>query len=113
MEVGMCTQKKMIALHVNCDLLVSLDKNRFYHTDEQKQSMSEKMSGTVVVKNTTGDMFRVSIDDPRYKSGELIPAICGKKKPTKQCEWCSKVISTTNHTRWYGNNCKQKENRKQ
>lgn len=36
-------------------------------------SMKEKLAGTVIVKDSLGDRFRVSVNDPRYISGELIP----------------------------------------
>jgi len=87
----------------------SLKRKEHYHTEEHKKDMSDKISGTIVVKDNRGYNFRISVNDPRYKSGELISAVVGTKKPTKQCEWCKKIISTTNYTRWHGKQCKHKK----
>ena len=41
------------------------------------KSMSKKLKGTVVVKDKNNVMSRVSVNDPRYISKELIPNACG------------------------------------
>lgn len=91
-----------------CDMS-SLKRKGHYHSDELKRKISKKLSGTVVVKNKQGNNFRVDIHDPRYESGELIPANTGIKHPVKQCEWCGKIVSTTNYVRWHSDNCKQRD----
>jgi hypothetical protein len=45
------------------------------------KKMSEKLKGTVIVKDTNGNKFRVSVNDPRYLSGELVPFSLGEKRP--------------------------------
>lgn len=56
-------------------------KRYFGATDEHIsrgiKAMSEKMKGTVTVKDKNNNMFKVSINDPRYISKELIPNACG------------------------------------
>lgn len=46
-------------------------------TDEWKNNISEALKGTVPVKNEHGEFLRVSVDDPRYISGELVPIATG------------------------------------
>jgi hypothetical protein len=41
-------------------------------SESDRQLMSEQRRGMVVVKDNTGNMFRVNVDDPRYLSGELV-----------------------------------------
>jgi hypothetical protein len=42
------------------------------HTDAAKNLMSKQRKGLVVVKDKDGNICRVSVDDPRYISGELV-----------------------------------------
>lgn len=42
------------------------------HTDAAKSLMSNQRKGLVVVKDKDGNICRVSVDDPRYISGELV-----------------------------------------
>ena len=32
----------------------------------------------------------------------------GKKHPTKECQFCGKIVSASNHSRWHGEKCKEK-----
>ena len=50
-------------------------------TEEEKLSISKRTSGTVIVKNTEGNCFRVPKDDPRYISGEFVFYRTGHKHP--------------------------------
>ena len=43
--------------------------------------MTEALAGTVVVKNSDGEKFRVSMNDPRYISGELRSINAGESRP--------------------------------
>lgn len=42
------------------------------HTDISRKLMSEQRSGAVTVRDRDGNRFRVSVNDPRYISGELV-----------------------------------------
>lgn len=42
------------------------------HSQEFRKIVSERTLGSVTVKNKEGDTFRVSVNDPRYLSGELV-----------------------------------------
>lgn len=44
------------------------------------QSMTKKLKGTIIVKDIEGNRFRVSINDPRYISKELIPFNIGLER---------------------------------
>jgi hypothetical protein len=43
--------------------------------------MTDALAGTVVVKNSDGEKFRVSMTDPRYISGELRSINAGESRP--------------------------------
>ena len=61
--------------------------------------MSQKLKGTVIVKDTAGNRFRVSVDDARYKSGELVSFNRGEVRPNsalKRPEVVKKVMATRN-----------------
>lgn len=45
------------------------------------EKMKTKLKNTVVVKDTEGNRFRVSVDDNRYISGELVPFWSGESRP--------------------------------
>lgn len=49
-------------------------------TDAQKKAISILSKGKINVKNSNGDMFRVSLNDPRYMSGELVFYRTGTKQ---------------------------------
>lgn len=49
------------------------------HTDEAKEKMRQANLGRVNVKDKDGNKFKVSVNDPRYSSGELICAFLGTK----------------------------------
>ena len=55
-------------------------------SEEAKKKLSEKNKDTVVVKDKDGNLMRVSCDDERYKSGELVFYRVGYKhtEETKQ-----------------------------
>ena len=65
----------------------------------------------VTVKYKNNDKikpFRVSIDDPRYLSGELVSANTGVKMKHKICPHCGKEGRGGNMTRYHFDNCKYK-----
>lgn len=51
---------------------VSVNNTGRKHTDSAKNLMSKQRKGLVVVKDKEGNIFRVSINDQRYISGELV-----------------------------------------
>ena len=64
-------------------------------------SMAEKLKNTVIVKDKEGNRFRVSCDDPRYVSGELVSFNAGEKREnsaSKRPEVMSKIMSKRNET---------------
>lgn len=63
---------------------VSISNSGRKWTDEQREACSIKRSGTVIVKpsgeeKTIGIGRRVSVSDPKYMSGELVPVQTGRK----------------------------------
>lgn len=81
--------------------------------DEVTDDMVSIVKGTATVKDHQGNMYRVPVDDPRIKSGELVGVNRGKaglanhlneKKFT--CEHCGKQTTLGNIRRWHGENCK-------
>lgn len=48
------------------------------HSDQAIQKMSDVNLGKVNVKDKDGNCFRVEVNDPRIKTGELTNAISGK-----------------------------------
>ena len=61
--------------------------------------MSQKLKGTVVVKDKNNNSFRVSVTDDRYISGELVPVHTGKtlvNNGTANPEVLNKVLSSRN-----------------
>lgn len=80
---------------------------------KQKGEFTSVVKDTVTVKTADGQYLRVSLDDPRYLSGELVGVNRGKKglsahlnNVKKTCEYCSKQVSLANYKRWHGSNCK-------
>lgn len=79
---------------------------KYFGADEETikrgiASMSEKIKNTVIVKDKDGKRFRVSCDDPRYISGELISFNSGEKREnsaSKRPEVMSKIMSKRNQT---------------
>lgn len=59
--------------------IISENNTGYKPSEEVRQKQSELTKGTVVVKDKNGNMFRTSIDDKRYKCGELIYYRCGYK----------------------------------
>lgn len=54
------------------------------HTDEAKDKMRKANVGRVTVRDKEGNTFRVSVDDERYLSGELVCAYTGTKQSEEQ-----------------------------
>ncbi len=103
--------------------LVGVSKNT-KTSKEGCKNISEGKKGTVPVKDKDGNRFQVSINDPRYLSGELVHNklnVChseitkkkiseSKKKPQKKkiCPHCGKTGGASNMTRWHFDKCKSK-----
>lgn len=45
------------------------------------KKMSDKLKGTVIVKDKNGNKFRTNIDNPKYISGEYVNFTKGEKRP--------------------------------
>lgn len=74
--------RQVIDITTNEKKLVSLDE--FENNDKYISVFKNKVN----VKDKTGKMFRVDINDPRYLSGELKPIWSGKKhKPETKEKW--------------------------
>lgn len=59
--------------------------------------MSDKLKGTVIVKDSKGDKFRVSLDDARYKNGELVAFNSGvtrENSASKRPEVMNQIMCT-------------------
>lgn len=75
-----CYTTREQALEVEIRLHNKFDVGRnpkFYNASKQSSSGFDT-TGKVVVKDSNGDSFSVSIDDPRYQSGELVHMSSGK-----------------------------------
>lgn len=57
------------------------------------EETKQKQIGRLCVKDKVGNMFRVSVDDPRYLSGELVPNSTGRKLSEAQKKRLSEVNS--------------------
>jgi len=104
--------------------LVGIGKN-IKTSKEGCKNISEGKKGTVPVKDKDGNRFQVSINDPRYLSGELVHNLKGvklsderkrkmsiiKSKPQRKttCPHCGKSGGASNMTRWHFDNCKSKD----
>lgn len=68
--------------------------------------------GMVAAVDNLGNNMQVSIDDPRYLSGELVACSKGRtyyhknKRKKIECPHCRKVGDSTNMKRWHFDNCK-------
>lgn len=75
---------------------------RYFGASEEKitaglKSMSEKLSGTVIVIDEFGDRIRIRVDDPRYIAGELKSFNSGDTRPnsgSKNPEVMKRVMSS-------------------
>jgi hypothetical protein len=110
--------------HVNSNILtaIDLDGNQVQITPQEYKENRHKYKGTpstgqVTVKDSNGNIFNVSVEDPRYVSGELKHIQSGKQKseacrqkirdtitniPKVWCETCQKLVhpnSLTRHNR--------------
>lgn len=70
---------------------------------------------TATVKDREGNYLRVSVDDPRIKSGELVGVNKGKEGLADHlnvkncvCEHCGIVTTKGNISRWHNDRCKFK-----
>lgn len=69
------------------------------HSEEAKEKCRATNAGKITVRDTDGNKFRISVDDPRYLSGELTNAFIGTKlseetrrkikESKKGCVWVS------------------------
>lgn len=62
-----------------------------------KLAMAKKLKNTTVVRDVDGNLSRVSTDDPRYISGELVAYNKGKKNhnsASKRKDVMNKIISS-------------------
>lgn len=60
---------------------INNNKDKFINVEKKQQNfrkIGKKNKGTVAVIDKTGNKFRISLNDPRYLSGELIGHTAGK-----------------------------------
>lgn len=62
------------------------------------KKISKKMSGSLIVKDSTGKRFRVRVDDPRYLSGELVPFNKGIRRGKRDPSIIGKIMATREKT---------------
>lgn len=83
-----------------------MNGKKYFGADEETirkglDAMAEKLKNTVIVKDKDGNRFRVSCDDPRYVSGELVSFNSGEKREnsaSKRPEVMTKIMSKRNET---------------
>lgn len=89
--------------------------NEIIHIEKDKvtEDMVSIVKNTVTVKDKDGNHYRVSIEDSRYISGELVGVNKGKQGLTNHlnsikhvCPHCGKVTAIGNLKRWHLDNCK-------
>lgn len=64
--------------------IISGEIKRLSNTNVDKSLWSGVNSKTITVRDKNNKCFNISVDDPRYLSGELIPASVGYKKTKEQ-----------------------------
>lgn len=65
------------------------------------EQMSKKLSGTVIVKNSKNERFRISVNDERYLSGELKSFNLGESRPnsySKNPEFKDRLLNAREKT---------------
>lgn len=96
-------RKKISDAKIGKPRLDLVGKKYFGANDESIQLAikyaSSKLVDTVIVKDSNGNRFRVSVNDNRYISGELIPFNKGEKRPnsaSKTPEIMAKIMKSRN-----------------
>jgi hypothetical protein len=91
--------------------------NKVFISKEEYQiqpNYTYHITNYATVKDKDGNTMQVSVDDPRYLSGELVGVMKGRsfshKNPRKkiECPHCKKVGDSSNMKRWHFDNCKFK-----
>lgn len=94
----------------------------------QTMNANGKNKGKITVKDTTGNIFHTTKDDPRWISGELVAASKGiKRRPISEqhrsairtvgnfaklnsikimCPYCDREFNTGSYHRYHGDKCK-------
>jgi len=95
--------------------LIETGKTIFIYVNEYDKNIHKRFSmGKVAVKDIDNNIFQVSINDPKYLSGELVGVMKGKtfkhkkKAKTIKCPYCEKCGNVSNMYRWHFDNCKFK-----
>ena len=73
------TQKLFAAISDTGEIIMVSKEDELFKSGKVKALSKGKCSGTVVVKDKDNNKFRVSVDDPRYISGELVHICTGVK----------------------------------
>ena len=82
--------------------LYDVGKNPNYYNKSKQTSKSFSMNGWVNVKDKDGNILSVSVDDPRYLSGELI-SIATNKVSVKDKDGNKLYIDKENYDHIYMN----------
>lgn len=108
-ELGLMPWTKNMKVMKRGDVIIHVNKKDV--TDD----MISIVKDTVTVKDKDGNNLRVSINDPRYMSGELVGVNKGKtglfdhlNVKNCTCKYCGIVTTKGNISRWHNEKCKLK-----
>jgi uncharacterized protein YlzI (FlbEa/FlbD family) len=108
-KISIGRKNKSEKLSVICKQLHKQRKIGMYgkkQSDNQKRIVSEKLSG-VPKKIESVNKQKESLHKTLNTEGYVHPNT-GKKKPVKQCPYCSRVIDLGNFARYHGDKCKHR-----
>ena len=88
-------------MHGKINVLRKEDNERLIITQEEFTKNKDKYitfgKGKVTVKDKYNNFYQVSVDDERYKSGELVPVWSGRKHNAQDIENMKKTLKQINH----------------
>lgn len=88
-------------MHGKINVLRKEDNERVIITQEEFTKNKDKYitfgKGKVTVKDKYNNFYQVSVDDERYKSGELVPVWSGRKHNAQDIENMKKTLKQINH----------------
>lgn len=88
-------------MHGKVNVLRKEDNERLIITQEEFNKNKDKYitfgKGKVTVKDKYNNFYQVSVDDERYKNGELVPVWSGRKHNAQDIEKMKKTLKQINH----------------
>lgn len=88
-------------MHGKVNVLRKEDNERLIITQEEFNKNKDKYitfgKGKVTVKDKYNNFYQVSVDDERYKNGELVPVWSGRKHNAQDIENMKKTLKQINH----------------